>query len=159
MHHLLLQPCPNSSRNYRTLQCERLNTRLFGEKYFDWEFKPSRIRTSLFKIVVVVVVLVAVVITGVRQNLVYDFFIDQNRKMITYCISTSWPGVVSYNLTLMHYKHLFLRDLKSGSNFSNICKEVVITRVWLSKFDQYQYSWKGKLLGYVFHGVQIFELI
>lgn len=38
-----IKPCPDKSRNFRTLQCERLNTRLFGEKYFEWEFKPSRI--------------------------------------------------------------------------------------------------------------------
>ncbi|XP_065067919.1 A disintegrin and metalloproteinase with thrombospondin motifs 6-like [Rhopilema esculentum] len=37
------KPCSDKSRNYRTRQCERLNTRLFGEKYFEWEFKPSRI--------------------------------------------------------------------------------------------------------------------
>eukprot|EP00794_Sanderia_malayensis_P015619 gene15619-17196_t len=35
--------CPDNAKSYRQGQCERLNNRLFGEKYFEWQFKASRI--------------------------------------------------------------------------------------------------------------------
>ena len=32
-----------TTETFRSLQCSTLNTRLFGERKFDWEFKPSKI--------------------------------------------------------------------------------------------------------------------
>lgn len=37
------KPCPDGGKSHRNKQCTVLNTRLFGEKLFEWEFKPSRI--------------------------------------------------------------------------------------------------------------------
>ncbi|XP_057290630.1 A disintegrin and metalloproteinase with thrombospondin motifs 6-like [Hydractinia symbiolongicarpus] len=37
------EPCTNSLMTHRNTQCVLLNNRLFGEKKFEWEFKPSKI--------------------------------------------------------------------------------------------------------------------